>query len=176
MSNQLKHNQLKHSSYRCSQNHRRYLILVAVAQLLDTIFWWRGFPELAPENGSTNWAGYMVITAHFTNLFLKVFVRRIDGVSEPMYKDSGPNLASDIEGTAEGKKTEGKKTEGKNLDGNQSQHSICSSRERNAHLGRDSALVARDTCSLRESRCFSKRRGHLRTTFDLCLRIGMWRA
>jgi hypothetical protein len=101
--------------------------------------------------------------------------------SQVIHRKSGAYRGSGMEGNGEGKKMEGKNIEGKKMGGNLFQQP--SSVERNAH---SSALVPRETCSSRSARCFStsgahlreswKSSTHLKTTFDLCLRIGMWRA
>jgi len=47
-----------------------YVALVAFARLVDMIFWYHGFEELAPENGSFNLAGWTVLGAHMVHLLL----------------------------------------------------------------------------------------------------------
>lgn len=47
-----------------------YVALVAVARIVDMIFWYYGFEELAPENGAFNLAGWTVLGAHFVHLIL----------------------------------------------------------------------------------------------------------
>ena len=47
-----------------------YVALVAIARVVDMIFWYYGFEELAPENGAFNLAGWTVLGAHFVHLIL----------------------------------------------------------------------------------------------------------
>jgi len=59
-----------------------YVALIAFARLVDMIFWYHGFEELAPENGGFNLAGWTVLGAHMVHLllmwdFLYCYVRAI---------------------------------------------------------------------------------------------------
>lgn len=47
-----------------------YVALIAVSRALDVVFWYHGFEELAPENGSFNLAGWTVLGAHCLHLIL----------------------------------------------------------------------------------------------------------
>lgn len=47
-----------------------YVALIAVSRTTDMIFWWYGFEELAPEDGSFNFAGWSVFGAHLVHLVL----------------------------------------------------------------------------------------------------------
>merc|ERR1719265_46653 len=47
-----------------------YVALVAFSRVVDMIFWYYGFEELAPENGAFNLAGWTVLTAHMIHLLL----------------------------------------------------------------------------------------------------------
>lgn len=47
-----------------------YVALVACARVVDMIFWYHGFEELAPENGGFNLAGWAVLGSHVVHLVL----------------------------------------------------------------------------------------------------------
>lgn len=47
-----------------------YVALIAFSRSVDMIFWYYGFEELAPENGSFNLAGWTVLSAHLIHLIL----------------------------------------------------------------------------------------------------------
>lgn len=47
-----------------------YVALVAVARVVDMVFWYHGFEELAPENGGFNVAGWVVLGSHVVHLLL----------------------------------------------------------------------------------------------------------
>jgi len=47
-----------------------YVALISFSRLVDTIFWYHGYEELAPENGGFNLAGWTVAGAHILHFFL----------------------------------------------------------------------------------------------------------
>lgn len=47
-----------------------YVFLLVISRMTDAIFWYHGYPELAPEKGGINIAGYSVMGAHFLHLLL----------------------------------------------------------------------------------------------------------
>mmetsp|Transcript_3018 Transcript_3018/g.6995 ORF Transcript_3018/g.6995 Transcript_3018/m.6995 type:complete len:301 (+) Transcript_3018:262-1164(+) len=59
-----------------------YVFLVAISRLLDTVFWWFGYEELAPENGGWNISGYTVLGANVLHIvlmgdFVTCYVRNV---------------------------------------------------------------------------------------------------
>lgn len=47
-----------------------YVASIAIARALALSFWWHGFQELAPKNGSFNISGWLIIAAHSLQLLL----------------------------------------------------------------------------------------------------------
>lgn len=47
-----------------------YVALIALSRTVDMIFWYYGFEELAPEDGSFNLAGWTVFGAHLVHILL----------------------------------------------------------------------------------------------------------
>lgn len=47
-----------------------YVALIGLSRAVDMIFWYYGFEELAPEDGSFNLAGWTVFGAHLVHLLL----------------------------------------------------------------------------------------------------------
>mmetsp|Transcript_9160 Transcript_9160/g.21997 ORF Transcript_9160/g.21997 Transcript_9160/m.21997 type:complete len:271 (+) Transcript_9160:109-921(+) len=47
-----------------------FVAAVCVSRFLNLIFWYHGFPELAPADGGFNSAGWAIILAHLLQLFL----------------------------------------------------------------------------------------------------------
>lgn len=59
-----------------------YVAFIVLARAVEAIFWFYGYPELAPEGGGVNVAGYSVMGAHALNVllngdFLWCYVRQI---------------------------------------------------------------------------------------------------